>query len=134
LEIEFNRDIDSNSTYLETETNITVTANPAVEGGGQNSEVAAHGSSKATLSNITALKLQDILATVMTAIQAEGSKQTAVVKTEIAKLAETIKAQFRQETEKHVASLTDRFEAANENCEKNWMLNYSIKFRVFPKD
>jgi hypothetical protein len=45
-----------------------------VEGGVQNSEVAAHDSNNATLSNITTLQLQDLLATVMTAIQAESSK------------------------------------------------------------
>jgi ABC-type transporter Mla subunit MlaD len=98
---------------LESEANITVRANPIVEGGVQNSEVAAHDSNNATLSNITTLQLQDLLATVMTAIQAESSKQMAAVKTEVAKLAETLKAQFRQENEKLTTSLTERFEAAN---------------------
>ena len=79
----------------------------------QNSEVAAHDSNNAILSNITTLQLQDLLATVMTAIQAESSKQMAAVKTEVAKLAETLKVQFRQENEKLAASLTDRFETAN---------------------
>jgi len=46
-----NVDLDSNSKYLEAD--ITVTANTAVEGGVQNSEVAAHDSHNATLSNIT---------------------------------------------------------------------------------
>ena len=101
-----NLDLDSNSTHLETEANITGRANPVVESGVQNSEVAAHDSNNAILSNITTLKLQDLLATVMTAIQAESSKQMAAVKTEVAKLAETLKAQFRQENEKLAASLT----------------------------
>jgi hypothetical protein len=37
---------------LESEANITVTANPAVEGGVQNSEVVARASNNATYSNI----------------------------------------------------------------------------------
>jgi hypothetical protein len=105
-----NVDLDSNSTYLESETNITVRANPIVEGGVQNSEVAAHDSNNATLSNITTLQLQDLLATVMTAIQAESSTQMAAVKTDVAKLAKTLKAQFRQKNEKFATSLTVRLE------------------------
>jgi NADH dehydrogenase/NADH:ubiquinone oxidoreductase subunit G len=90
-----------------------VRANPAVEGGVQNSEVVAHASNNATYSNITTLQLQDLLATVMTAIHAESSNQTAAIKTEVTKLAETLKAQFRQENERLAASLTERFETAN---------------------
>jgi hypothetical protein len=41
---------DSNSTYLESQANITVRANPAVEGGVQNFEVIAHDSNNATYS------------------------------------------------------------------------------------
>jgi hypothetical protein len=62
-----------------------------VEGSVQNSEVVAHDSNNATVFNITALQLQDLLTTVMTAVQAESSKQMAAVKTEVAKLAETLK-------------------------------------------
>ena len=40
-----NVDMDSNSTYLESEADITVTANPTPEVEVQNSEVTAHGSS-----------------------------------------------------------------------------------------
>ena len=108
--------------------------NPIVEGGVQNSEITAHDSDNAALSSITTLQLQDLLVTVMTVIQAERSKQTAAVKTEVAKLAETLNTQFQQEKKKIAASLTGRFEAANANCEKNLMLNYSMKFRVFPKE
>jgi hypothetical protein len=98
---------------LESEANITVRANPIVEGGVRNSEIAAHDGSNATLSNITSLQLRDLLATIMTAIQAESSKQMAAVKTEVAKLAEILKVQFRQENEKLAASLIESFEAAN---------------------
>ena len=87
-------------------------ANPTVEFSVQNSEVTAHASNNATLSDIT-LQIQDLLATVMAAIQAENSKQTAAFQTEVAKLTETIKAQFKQENEKLAASLTERFEAVN---------------------
>jgi len=64
----------------------------------------------------------------MTAIQAESSKQMAAVKTEIAKLAETLKAQFRQENEKHAASLTDRFEAANAKLREE--LNVKLQHQI----
>jgi len=56
--------MDSNSTYLGSEPDIAVSANPTVEVGVQNSEFST------TLSNITTSQLQDLLATVMTAIQA----------------------------------------------------------------
>jgi hypothetical protein len=108
-----NIDIDSDSTYLESEANIAVRANPTGEGSVQNSVVAAHDSNNTTLSNITTLQLQDLLATLMTAIQAESSKQTAAFQTELAKQTETLKTQFRQENEKPAASLTEKFEAAN---------------------
>jgi phosphopantetheine adenylyltransferase len=62
--------------------------------------------------NITP-QLQDLFATVMTAIQTEGNKQTASFQAEVAKLTETLKMQFKQENEKLAASLTERFEAAN---------------------
>jgi hypothetical protein len=114
---------------LESEANITVKANPIVEGGVQNSEVADHDSNNATLSNITTLQLQDLLATVMTATQAERSKQTAAFETQVAKLTETLQTQFRQETEKLAASLTDRFEAANAKLreENNVKLQHKIQ-------
>jgi hypothetical protein len=105
--------MDSNSTCLESEADITVRANPTVEVGEQNSEVTAHDSNNATLSNITASQLQELLTTVMTAIQAESCKQTAAFQTEVAKLTETSKAQLSHENEKLAASLTERFEAAN---------------------
>jgi hypothetical protein len=100
-----------------------------VEGGVQNSEVAAHNSNNATLSNITTLKLQGWLATVMTAIQAESSKQMAAVKTEVAKLAETLKAQFREENEKLAASLTERFEAANAKLREEFNVKLQHKIQ-----
>jgi len=100
-----NIDRDSNSTCLESEAGITVRANSAVEVGGQNSEVTAHDSNNATLSNITASQLQDLLTTVMTAIQAESCKQTAAFQTVVAKLTETPKAQLSQVNEKLSASL-----------------------------
>jgi len=108
-----NINLDSDSTYLESEANITVRANPTREGRVQNSVVAAHDSNNATLPNITTLQLQDLLANVMTAIQTESSKQTAAFQTELAKLTETLKMQFRQENEKLATSLTEKFEAAN---------------------
>ena len=70
--------MDNNSTYLQSETDITVGANPTVEAGVQNSKFST------TLPNIT-VQLQDLLATVMTAIQAESSKQTAAFQTKVAK-------------------------------------------------
>ena len=81
-----NIDMDSNSTYLESEADITMRVNPTVEVGLQNSEVAAHASNNANVSNITASQLQDLLTTVMTAIQTESCKQTAAFQTEVAKL------------------------------------------------
>ena len=106
-------DMDSNNTCFESEANITVTANPAVEVSMQNSEDAANNSSTVKLSSVTTSQLQDLLATVMAAIQAESSKQTAAFQAEIAKQTETLKAQFKQENEKLATSLTERFEAAN---------------------
>ena len=103
---EVNVGMDSNSTYFESEADIAVSANPTAEVGVQNSELSN------TLSNITS-QLQDLLGTVMTAIQAESSKQTAAFQTEVAKFTETLEAKFRQENERIAASLTERFEAAN---------------------
>jgi hypothetical protein len=73
----YNLDMDSNNTYFEVEANITSRANLTVEVSVQNSEVAANVSNNATLSNISASQLQDLLATVMAAIQAESTRQTA---------------------------------------------------------
>ena len=56
--------MDRNSTYLESEADIVMSANPTVEVGVKNSEFSTN------LSNITTSQLQDLLATVMTAIQA----------------------------------------------------------------
>jgi LPS O-antigen subunit length determinant protein (WzzB/FepE family) len=102
--------MDSNNTCFESEANITVTANPAVEVSIQNSEDAANNSSTVKLSSVTTSQLQDLLATVMAAIQAESSKQTADFQAERAKQTETLKAQFKQENEKLATSLTERFE------------------------
>jgi hypothetical protein len=77
--------MDSNNTNL-----ITVRANPAVEVSVQNSEVTAHDSNNATS------QLHNLLATVMAAFQVESTKQTAAFQTEVAKLIETLKAQFKQ--------------------------------------
>jgi uncharacterized protein YicC (UPF0701 family) len=90
-----------------------VRANPKGEGSVQNSVVAAHDSNNSTLSNIITLQLQDLLATVMTAIQVEGSKQRAAFQKKLTKLTENLRKQFRQENEKLAASLTEKFEAAN---------------------
>ena len=65
---EVNVGMDSNSTYFESEADIAVSANPTVEVGVQNSELSNN------LSNITTSQLQDLLGTVMTAVQAESSK------------------------------------------------------------
>jgi hypothetical protein len=92
--------MDSNSTYLESEADITARANPTVEVGVQNSEVTSHDSNIATVSNITTSRLEDLLTTVMAAIQAESCKQTAAFQTEVAKLTENLKAQLSQENEK----------------------------------
>ena len=102
-----NVNMDNNSTHLQSETDITVDANPTVEVGVQNSKFST------TLPNITTSQLQDLLATVMTAIQAESSKQTAAFQTEVAKLTETLETKFRQENERLETSLTEKFEAAN---------------------
>jgi hypothetical protein len=80
-----------------------------VESNVQKSEVTALDSNNANVSNITTVQLQELLATVMTAIQAESIKQTAAFQTEVVKLTETLK----QENEKLATSLTERFEAAN---------------------
>jgi len=78
-----------------------------------NSEAAAHDSNNANLANITKAQIQDLLTTVMTAIKAESSKQTAAFQAEMTKLTETLKMQFKPENEKLAASLTEGFEAAN---------------------
>ena len=51
-----NMDMYSNSTYLESEADITVRENPTVEVGLKNWEVTAHASNNAALSNITTSK------------------------------------------------------------------------------
>ena len=56
----------------------------------------------------------------MTAIRAKSSKQTAAIKTEVAKLAETLKAQFLQENERLAASLTERFQTANAKLQEEF--------------
>jgi predicted amino acid-binding ACT domain protein len=105
--------MNSDNTCLESEADIAVRADPIVEVSILNSEAAAHDSNNATLANITTSQLQDLLTTVMTAIKAESSKQTAAFQAEMTKLTETLKVQFKQENEKLAASLTERFEAAN---------------------
>jgi hypothetical protein len=97
---------DSNSTYFESEAGVTMRANPAVEEGVQNAEVTSRDSNNATLSNITTAQLQDLLTTLMAAIQAESYKQTAA-------LTETLKVQLSQEGEKLAVSLTEGIEATN---------------------
>ena len=124
-----NTDIDSNTAYLEPEMNITVRANPTVEVIVQNSEVTAHDSNNATLSNITSSQLQELLATVMAAIQAESSKQTAAFQTEVAKLTEALKVQFKQEKEKFAASLTERFEAANTKLREEFNVKLQLEIQ-----
>jgi hypothetical protein len=126
-----NLDMDRNNAGFELEADITVRENPAVEVRVQNSEVNVNNSSNVTLPNITASQIQDLLATVITAIQAESSKQTAIFQAEVAKQTETLKAQFKQENEKLAASLTDRLEAANTKLREELILNCSMKFRVF---
>ena len=99
-------DMDNNSTYLASEADITVRTNPTLEVSVQNSEVTAYDSNNATLSNITS-QLQDLFATVMTANR----------------------AQLRQENEKLVASLSERFETANKKLreEFNVKLQHEIQ-------
>jgi hypothetical protein len=104
---------DSNSTYFESEADVTMRAIPEVEVGEQNAEVTTRDSNNATLSNITTAQLQDLHSTVMAAIQAESCKQTAAFQSEVSKLTETPKVQLSQEGEKLAASLTERYEAAN---------------------
>jgi hypothetical protein len=53
--------------------------------------VAANDSNNATMSNITS-QLQDLLTTVMAAVQAESTKQTAAFHKEVAKLTEPLNA------------------------------------------
>ena len=120
-----NIDLDSDNTYLESGADIAVGANPTV----QSLVVTTHDNNNVMLSNITTSHVQDLLATVMTALQAESSKQTAAFQTEVAKLTETLKMQFRQENEKLAASLTESFEAANAKLreEFNVKLKHEIK-------
>jgi hypothetical protein len=116
--------MDSNNKYLESGADIAVRADPTV----QNLVVTTEDNNNATLSNISTSHLQDLLATVMTAIQAESSKQTAAFQTEVAKLMETLKMQFRQENEKLAASLTERFEAANAKLREEF--NVKLKYEI----
>ena len=69
-----NLDMDSNNTYFESAANITARANLTVEVSVQNSDVAANDNNNATLSNITTSQLQDLLATVMAAVQNESTR------------------------------------------------------------
>jgi hypothetical protein len=98
--------MDSNSTYCESEADVTLRANPAVEVDVQNAEFTTCDSNNATVYNIITAQLQDLLTAVMAAVQAERCKQTAA-------LTDTLKVQLSQEGEKLAASLTERFEAAN---------------------
>jgi hypothetical protein len=65
------------------------------------------------LSKVTTLQLQDLLANVIAAIEAQISSQTAAFQTEVANLTEILKAQFKEENEELATSLTERSEAAN---------------------
>jgi hypothetical protein len=78
-----NIDMDSNNTILESEAKRAVRANPVVEVNVEDSEVTAVNSTNATMSNVTS-QVQDLLATVMAAIQTEIIKQTAAFQTEVA--------------------------------------------------
>jgi hypothetical protein len=62
-----------------------VKANPVVEVNMQDSEVIAFNNDKKTMSNITTSQLQDLFATVITAIQTKGNKQTAALQTDLNK-------------------------------------------------
>lgn len=64
------------------------------------------------MSKVTS-QLQDLLANVIAAIEAQISNQTAAFQTEVANLTEFRKAQFKEENEKLATSLTERSEAAN---------------------
>jgi hypothetical protein len=55
----------------------------------QISDVASHDKNNAILSNIVT-KLQDLLATVMAAIEAQSTKQTVAFQKEVTKLKETL--------------------------------------------
>jgi len=120
-----NINMNNDNTNLESEANITVRANPLVEVSVQNFEVVAHDSNKATLSNITTSQLQDLLTTVMAAIQVKSTKQTAAIPTEVAKLTEIPKAHFKQENYKIATSLAERFEAAN----TKWREEFNAKLQ-----
>jgi DNA anti-recombination protein RmuC len=114
---------------LESEANSTVKANPVMEVNRQNSEVTTFNSDNATISDIATSLLQDLFATVMTAIQTEGNKQTAAFQTEAAKLTETLKLQFKQENEKLAASLTESFEAANTKLREEFNVKLQHEIR-----
>ena len=119
-----NIDMDSDNTYLKSGADIAVRTNPTE----QNLVVTTHDNNNATLSNITTSHLQDLLATIMTAIQAESSKQTAAFQTDVDKLTETLKMQFRQENEVLAASWTERFEAANAKLREEF--NVKLKHEI----
>jgi len=61
----------------------------------------------AALSSIATSQLQDLLATVMAVTHADSTQQTAAFQIEVAKLTQTLQAQFRQENEKLATSLTE---------------------------
>ena len=97
--------MDSYNIDLESGAYISVRTNPTA----QNLIVTTHDNSNAKLSNISTSRLQDLFTNVMTAIQAENSKQTAAFQTEVAKLTENLKMQFRQGNEKLTASFIEIF-------------------------
>jgi hypothetical protein len=76
-----NTKMNSNNIIIRSEANSAVRANPVVEVNVQDSDVTAVNSNNATMSNITTSQLQDLLVTVMAAIQTEIIKQTAAFQT-----------------------------------------------------
>jgi hypothetical protein len=56
----------------------------------------------------------------MTVIGAQSTKQTASFQTEVTKLTENLKAQFKQENEKLTTSLPEGLEAANKKLREKF--------------
>jgi hypothetical protein len=70
-----NMNFTRDNIIVKSEANSTVKANPVMEVNTQNTEVAVFNSDNATISYITTSPLQDLFATVMTAIQTESNKR-----------------------------------------------------------
>jgi polyhydroxyalkanoate synthesis regulator phasin len=116
---------DSNVTCFESDAEVTVGENPALEQAEQNANIIVTSNDNVTIitdSNVdkgsmSASQLQELLSILMQTIRCESCKQTAaLVATMDSKLTsaiENLKSEFRYENEKLAENLIARFESVN---------------------